>query len=286
MNTVDRAGGPHPTITLGDTSADSTVVLAPERGGMVIGFSVAGRELLYLDRATFADPSANVRGGIPVLFPSPGKLTGDAWSWGGARGSMKQHGFARNLAWDVVATGTDDGAFATLELRSSDRTRAQFPWDFRADYTYRLRGCALAIEMRIENLGASPMPFGVGFHPYFAVRDADKAAVRIPTRATRAWDNKDKRTIPFSAFDLGAAEVDLHLLDHGSTEASLTSGDVTLDLRGSPELGHWVVWTLRGRDFVCLEPWSSPGDALNTGDRLLVLQPGEARSLRLEIARA
>src|SRR5262249_48013932 len=163
----ERAGGPHPTFTLADSAADSVVVLAPGRGGMVIGFSVAGRELLYLDRATFEDPSANVRGGVPVLFPSPGKLAGDAWAWGGARGSMKQHGFARNLAWDVVAEGTDDGAFATLELRSSDRTRAQFPWDFRAAYTYRLRGRALAIEMRIENLGTSPMPFGVGFHPYF-----------------------------------------------------------------------------------------------------------------------
>lgn len=286
MHTVDRTGGPHPTITLADTSAGSAAVLAPERGGMVIGFSVAGRELLYLDRATFEDPNANVRGGIPVLFPSPGKLTGDAWSWRGASGSMKQHGFARNLPWDVVATGTGDGAFATLELRSNDRTRAQYPWDFRAAYTYRLRGRALAIEMRIENLAASPMPFGAGFHPYFAVRDADKAAARIPTRATRAWDNKDKRAIAFTGFDLTAAEVDLHLLDHGSTHASLTTGDVTIELRGSPELTHWVVWTLRGRDFVCLEPWSGPGDALNTGDRLLVLQPGEARSLRLEIAQA
>ena len=57
----------------------------------------------------------------------------------------------------------------------------------------------------------------------------------------------------------------------------------TVQLRGSAEYTHWVVWTLAGRDFVCLEPWTCPGNALNTGDGLLVLAPGEARALSLEI---
>ncbi len=226
-----------------------------------------------------------MRGGNPVLFPSPGKLAGDAWSRGGAHGAMKQHGFARNLAWEVAATGTDGSAWATLALASSEVTRAQYPWDFRAEYTYRLRGSALAIEMRIENRGSEPMPFGAGFHPYFAVRDADKAQARIATAATRAWDNAAKREIAFTGFDLTAAEVDLHLLDHGSTEGSLTVGDLRIALRGSAEFTHWVVWTLRGRDFVCVEPWTCPGNALNTGERLLVLEPGAARELSLTMVR-
>src|SRR5262249_48097520 len=107
---------------------------------------------------------------------------------------------------------------------------------------------------------------------------------RIATRATRAFDNVSKREVPFTGFDLGAAEVDLHLLDHGSTEGSLVAGDLGVSVRGSADFTHWVVWTLRGKDFVCLEPWTCPGDALNTGERLIVVGPGEARSLRVEIA--
>jgi galactose mutarotase-like enzyme len=285
MHRVDRREGRFPTLTLTDEAAGSRATIAPERGGMVIDWSVAGRELLYLDRATFEDPAANVRGGVPVLFPSPGKLAGDAWAWGGRGGSMKQHGFARNQAWSVIATGADDGAWATLGLAANEATKAQYPWDFRASYTYRLRGRALGIEMRIENRDASPMPFGVGFHPYFAVADADKRGAKIPTRATRAFDNKEKRDVAFAGFDLTAAEVDAHLHDHGSTEASLSAAGVTIALRGSAEFSHWVVWTLAGRDFVCLEPWSCPGNALNTGDRLLVLAPGEARSMTLRMER-
>lgn len=255
-------------------------IVAPERGGMVIGLHLGGRELLYLDRKTFEDPAANVRGGIPVLFPSPGKLAGDAWSRDGHHGAMKQHGFARNLPWEVTARSASS---ATLVLRSNDVTRAQYPWDFVASFSYRLTS-ALRIEMRFENPGATPMPFGAGFHPYFAVPQDSKARARIPTKATRAFDNKDKREVAFTGFDLTLPEVDMHLHDHGGAEASLLSPDLSVTLRGSPEFTHWVIWTLAGKDFVCLEPWTCPGNALNTGERLMVLAPGEARDLSLEIA--
>lgn len=284
MYGVEERDGPLPTVILSDDAAGSAAVLAPARGGMCTGLSIRGRELLYLDGKTLADPAANVRGGVPVLFPSPGKLTGDAWTWRGARGSMKQHGFARNLPWTVVASGADDGAWATLSLASNDASRAQFPFDFAAAFTYRLRATTLAIEIAITNAGPKPMPFGVGFHPYFAVPDADKRALRIPTRATRGYDNKHRREFAFEGFDLGAEEVDFHLRDHGTTDASLHTPTYDVALRGSSDFTHWVVWTLRGRDFVCLEPWTCPGDALNTGDRLNVLEPGETRTSRLEIA--
>ena len=39
------------------------------------------------------------------------------------------------------------------------------------------------------------------------------------------------------------------------------------------------MWTLAGRDFVCVEPWTGPADALNSGESLLEIAPGESRSL-------
>src|SRR5687767_11520185 len=111
----------------------SVVEIAPERGGMVTRMSVDGRELFYLDEATFRDETKNVRGGNPVLFPSPGPLANERFTWGGRSGSMKQHGFARNRAWKVVGEGE-------LELRSDDATRAQFPWDFVVRLRHELVG--------------------------------------------------------------------------------------------------------------------------------------------------
>src|SRR6185437_1499748 len=97
----DRADA-MPRVVLEDTDAKSRVELAPARGAICTGFVARGRSWLYLDEATLDDPKQNVRGGVPVLFPSPGKLAGDAWARAGKRGAMKQHGFARNKPWREI----------------------------------------------------------------------------------------------------------------------------------------------------------------------------------------
>jgi D-hexose-6-phosphate mutarotase len=49
--------------------ADVLATVAPSRGALVSSLQVGHKQVLYLDRTTFEDPSKNVRGGIPVLFP-------------------------------------------------------------------------------------------------------------------------------------------------------------------------------------------------------------------------
>jgi galactose mutarotase-like enzyme len=270
-------------LTLSDERADAHVVLAPQRGALVTSFRVGARELLYLDAATLNDASKNVRGGIPVLFPSPGRLEGDAWRALGQSGQMKQHGFARNLAWSVEGEMRSGAAVATLSLDANELTLAQFPWAFHAELTFSLEGTCLRIVARVRNDSTTTMPFALGYHPYFAV--TDKRYARIDTHATRAFDNVKKQTVPFEGFDFQLPELDLHLLDHASSTSALHYGDgARMTLSGSPELTHWVVWALTGKPFVCLEPWTAPGNALNTGERLSLLEPGERKEISLQMA--
>jgi galactose mutarotase-like enzyme len=273
-------------ITTGGTvelrQDDNLACVVPARGAIVTRLRVGNRELLYMDESTLRDPSKNVRGGIPLLFPSPGKLEGDRFSRDGHHGTMKQHGFAREMAWTLDDTGTADAASARLILTSDDRTRAAFPWDFKATLDLSLRNGCLRMGLVVANTGAEPMPFAFGIHPYFRV--LDKTRARIPTSATRAFDNVTKQTVAFRGFDLSAPEVDMHLYDHGGTTATLAWGDGSaLTIRGSSELTRWVVWTVAGKDFVCLEPWTAPGNALNTGESLIVVPPGAAHDLWLEL---
>lgn len=285
MFTVEHHPGDLSTVELRDHHAGSVAALCPERGGMATRLHIAGDELFFLDDDSFRDTARNVRGGNPVLFPSPGKLHDDRWARDGHHGAMKQHGFARNLAWRVADTHTADAASVTLTLQDDDLTRAMFPWSFKAAYTYALAGDSLRISQRFTNTGDKPMPFGAGFHPYFLVPQADKAQATIDTAASRVFDNVTKAEIPFDGFDLTAQEVDYHLLDHGSAHSVLTRPhhDRHIHLDCSPEFTHWVVWTKRDRDFVCLEPWTCPGDALNTGDRLMTLAPGDTREVWMTI---
>lgn len=271
------------TVELTDDLTGAHAIVVPERGGLVARFDVGETSVLALDEATLADASKNVRGGIPVLFPSPGRLRDDRWARDGRSGTLPQHGFARTSPWALL--GTLEGAVASAALRLEHVADERWPWTATFDLTITLRGAVLRLDQRISNQGPTPMPFGVGFHPYFAVADAEKAAARVPTSATRAFDNVVKQEISLPPrLDFTAFEVDLHLLDHRSSRCALTLPGRTITLTGSAEFSRWVFWTLRGRDFVCIEPWTSPADALNSGEGLVTLPPNAARSFWLEIA--
>jgi galactose mutarotase-like enzyme len=269
-------------IELSDERTDARVLIAPARGAIVASFRVGERELLYLDDATLRDATKNVRGGIPILFPTPGKLEDDRWSRAGHNGSLKQHGFARTLPWQIGRTSDAGAAEVTLGLSADAQTRAQYPWAFELDVTFRLQGASLRIATRLHSRADTPLPFALGFHPYFYV--TDKARARILTFATRAFDNVTKQVGPFGGFDLTANEVDQHLLDHGDSRCELQLGDgARIVLDASPDYQLWVVWTLAGKDFVCVEPWTAPGNALNSGDHLLELAPGRTHESSVEI---
>jgi galactose mutarotase-like enzyme len=265
-------------ISLVDTVAGTSAEIAPSRGGLVTSLRVRGRELLYLDEATFTDATKNVRGGIPILFPTPGKLIDDAWRYGDRTGVLKQHGFARNSVW---TTEERSDSTLVLSLTSDAATLAQYPWQFRATIRFTLTA-HLRLSMRIENRANTPMPFGLGYHPYFRV--ADKLHTQIASRATRAFDNVLRQVVPFSGFDLTQNEVDLHLLDHDSDLCALTYPDgSTLEVLAAQDFRRWVVWTLARKEFVCVEPWTSPGNALNTGEDLVILPVGATHDSWIDI---
>jgi galactose mutarotase-like enzyme len=261
--------------------AGSRVEIAPARGAIVTSMRVGARDVLYMDESTLFDPSKNVRGGIPVLFPAPGKSENDEWHEGTRVRPMKQHGFARNLPWTVLGTSTEGGAMVSVELAANQGTIAQFPWMFRLRLVFVLSGSALRITSTVFNDAESELSFGLGYHPYFAV--SDKAKARVDTRATKAFDNVAKQVVPFTGFDFTSKEVDLHLLDHGSTESALHLPGGRVEVAASHEFTRWVVWSLPERPFVCVEPWTCPGNALNTGEQLMRLAPGSFRESWVEI---
>src|SRR3954447_18304010 len=119
------------SLELTDGAARAEIV--PARGAIVSRFDVGDTQILYLDRATLDDPAKNVRGGVPFLFPTAGRLQGDRY---GGR-EMKQHGFARNMPFAVERR---DARSVTLSLAATDETRARFPFEFRVELTISLAG--------------------------------------------------------------------------------------------------------------------------------------------------
>jgi galactose mutarotase-like enzyme len=251
---------------LGLARGDVAVGVAPERGALVTSIVVSGKELLYLDRATLGDPTKNVRGGIPVLFPYAGKLVDGRFTAAGT--TMGQHGFGRNRPWLVQERGAGE---ARLRLVQDPETRSQFPYDYEADYVVTVLPRGAEVRLRVENTGSRPVPLSPGWHPYFRCAAAMKG---------RVSGNVDG----FSADKLGDdREFDFGLVppSSGRTEFGVPAlGTVRIEF--SPEMRHMQFWSQPGKDFICLEPFYGPANTINT-DRRLDVPAGGARELWMRI---
>ena len=265
------------------TDGGSRVEVVPERGALVSRFIVEGEPILFLDESTLADPTQNVRGGIPVLFPAPGVLPGGTYPAEGHDYPMRRHGFARDLPWEVR---TREASRVVMALGHSEQTLREFPWRFEALLAVTLVGSALHLSFTAENRDSRPMPLHLGYHPYFFVPHAHKATATVETDASRAWDNRQGATVGFAGLDLTGPEVDMHLLDHSLQGTTLERGPGLrpVELAWSPSFTTLVVWTLAGRDFVCVEPWTAPGGALKTGQGLLTVAPGATFASEFELS--
>jgi len=265
------------TYILQDTNSDSKVEVVPERGGIVTRWQLQGQDILAMDWERFTHPELSVRGGIPILFPICGNLPDDAYTVNGKQYKLKQHGFARNSAWEVTEQSHGSCASLTVLLNSSEDIRAVYPFDFKVAFTYQVLGNSLTIKQSYTNLSEETMAFATGFHPYFKVEDKSQLAVDIPATEYVAKDTQE--IIPFDgSFDYDREEIDAAFPGVSKDSTSFTDNQRGLKVEISyPELFSTVVfWTVKGKDFICLEPWSAPRNALNTGDKLTRLEPGSS----------
>lgn len=265
----------YPTYVLSNQATNSHLEVVPDRGGIVTRWQVAGREVLYLDEERFTNPELSIRGGIPILFPICGNLPDNTYSHNGQTYTLKQHGFARDLPWQVIEQVTQERCSLVLSLTSSQQTRAVYPFDFELAFTYTLHNGTLATHQRYTNHSTVPMPFSAGFHPYFRV--ADKAQLEFDIPASSYLDQRAKTVHPFGGiFDFEQDEIDVAFIGVTSQTATVVdhSQGLRLKLEYSNTFSTLVFWTVKGKDYYCLEPWTAPRNALNTGDRLLYLDPG------------
>ncbi|HEY9663089.1 MAG TPA: aldose epimerase [Allocoleopsis sp.] len=263
------------TYILTDAATRSQLEVVPERGSIITGWQVNGQELLYLDAERFANPELSVRGGIPILFPICGNLPNNSYTHNGQTYTLKQHGFARDLPWTVVEEIQQNGVGIRLQFESDDRTRAVYPFEFGVQFVYQIQGNSLEIHQLYTNRSPEPMPFSTGLHPYFPV--SNKATLQFEIPATQYQNQITQTTHPFNnQFDFEVNEIDVAFREITRQTATVTDPDrrTRLTLEYDPTYSTLVFWTVKGKDYYCLEPWSAPRNALNTGDQLIHLNPG------------
>ena len=276
----------HPTYILTDQKSGGRIEIVPERGGMVTEWSIGDRQILYFDAERFTDPAKSVRGGIPILFPICGNLPNATYEVEGQSYELAQHGFARNLPWTVRDRAVkEEGAVLELVLTSTPETLSVYPFEFELAFSYRFQGDRLHIDQSYTNKSERRMPFSTGLHPYFYLADATaqtKSQLQLNIPAERYINQIDQTEHDYTgSLDWNAPELDLAFRPISAQQTSATDPNrqVAIAIDYDSAYTTIVFWTVAEKNYYCLEPWSAPRNALNTGADLLWLAPSETRSI-------
>ncbi len=255
--------------------------------------------------------------GFPVLMP-PNRINHGRFTFGGREyvfeineaGKYHIHGLVHSLPWRVVATSTAESASVTTAIRSDDHPsiKRSYPHSFEVRMTFSLREARMDFIVEAESFGNEPMPFGIGFHPYFNVPLSPKSSksqctVQVP--ANKAWELEEliptgrrlpvsgerdlRQPKPLGTIMLDDVYTDLNFSEGASVAEFKDNGAaITVQYGSTSEFKHWVVWTGKTLQdpFVCLEPYTWVTNAPNlslpaeeTG--LIVLDGGETFTGRM-----
>ncbi|OIW11106.1 hypothetical protein TanjilG_22913 [Lupinus angustifolius] len=257
-------------------------------GGQVLSWKTEnGEELLFTSNKAIFNPPKPVRGGIPICFPQFGN-----------RGSLEQHGFARNKIWAIdqnpppLPNYSNGNAYIDLLLIPSEDDHKLWPHSFE----FRLR-VSLAVDgyltmiSRIRNVNSKPFSFSFGYHTYFSISDISE--VRVEGLETLDYlDNlceKKRFTEQGDALTF-ESEVDRVYIDSSNMVAVLDhERKRTFVIRkdGLPDVVVWNPWEKKAKSMVDLgdEEYKQmvcvDGAAI---EKPITLKPGEEWTGRLELS--
>jgi len=235
------------TITLKNAVGDTAT--AYKFGACVTSYVKGGTDLLMVRPDAKMDGSKPISGGIPHCFPQFGP------------GAIQQHGFARNLDWEVAEQSAESVVF---RLTENEYTLAMWPYAFEAKYTVTLKEDRLATELAVTNMGDKAFDFTAALHTYWSITGIDNIKISSPAFAGASY--LDKTASPPTEKE--SASADITISSAVDSVYAGVSGDVQLADSGrsrpltiSNTLG-WsdtVVWSPYGDEgmgfdsFVCVE---------------------------------
>ncbi|KAG7363398.1 aldose 1-epimerase [Nitzschia inconspicua] len=133
-------------------------------GGVVTSYKDAeGTEFIAVRPDAKMDGSKPISGGLSHCWPQFGP------------GEIQQHGFARNVMWDVKSS-TD--TTVELEMLPSDYTKEMWDKEFACTFSVTLEDDQLKTNMLVKNTGSEgSFDFQAALHSYFTVSSLEKLEI-------------------------------------------------------------------------------------------------------------
>lgn len=274
--------------------------------------SLDGAQLISLDKNNTeylwqGDPKFWA-GHAPVCFPICGVLPNGEMEAFGKKCTMKRHGVARINAFEVYEKCKNS---VTFVQESSDKTRAEFPFDYELKIKYTIVGDTVTNEYIITNIGIDNLPFVVGGHPAFNCpidpdekfedykvifdKNITKPCLRPDHHSglvdvSQKYDELNAGNTLELKHDL-FEEKDALIFENCEAKSATLIGKNGKGIKIEyQDMNNLLVWSAVGNaPFVALEPWTglaSCNDEDGTFEHkrgMTVLAPGETTSFKFKI---
>ncbi|WP_029151314.1 aldose 1-epimerase family protein [Microbacterium indicum] len=283
-------------IERGDVAAHIAQVGASLRGLTVGGTGVV---------TPYPEGARTPFGSGIVLVPWPNRVRDGKWSQTDPHGTAYDeqlaitepklsnaiHGLLRYTPYNVTV------GEGTATLSAAIVPQAGYDFALETSVTYALTDDGIRVTHRLENVGARPAPVGIGVHPFFQIEGVPTGELTLTSPADTFFA-VDDRLLPLSEDpvegdnDLRGGKVlgevpfydtafgGLARDEHGLVGHTLTAPDGrVLTIWQDESFDYAQVFTTDGypgQDLaVAIEPMTMPAEALNSGQGLRWLEPGE-----------
>lgn len=234
----------------------------------------------------------------PVLFPFVGSLKDKAYRIKGKTYPMSQHGFARDMEFELFSQSEGEIWFV---LESGEETLEKYPYEFVLKLGYKLLEDGVEVLWQVENPGMEELPFSIGGHPAFncPIEEGKKQTdyriyldAKGEVSSTRIGNQglaTDQKTV--YVLEDGYLSVTEDLFDHDALviehdqakEIALCKADGTAYISVTMEAPLFGIWSPphKNAPFICIEPWYGRCDHENFTGELTdrewgnLLAPGE-----------
>jgi galactose mutarotase-like enzyme len=209
----------------------------------------------------------------PVLFPFVGRLKNFEYRYKGRSYNIEQHGFARDLEFNILQKTSNS---ATFELTENKYTLQRYPFHFQFKVTYTLWNNKLTMAFDVYNNGVDNMPVSFGGHPAFNILNPEDTHIIFENDPNPlSWILDDnfigKQTKTVSRGN-GIIEVNKSTFEKDALvfkglkskwvklySKSKEKG-IKINLNDWPYLG---IWSKPNANFICIEPWQGIADSID-----------------------
>ena len=254
---------------------DNFIVFCPDRGGIITNWVSNDREILYFDEERFLDKNKSIRGGIPILFPICGSLEKNS-PFGENFLDLMQHGFARDQEWNFEINQLKNTL--CLHLSDNEITRKYYPYFFLIKIDITLNVETLIFNIEIFNKSNTKMALNFGLHPYFNISDFHM--IKFIDFTNNCLNQKNNNLAKTESLLRNLFKgIDILMYSPGKTSFIDYGFKRKITLINPSPFDLSVIWSDPPRQMLCMEPWTSPRNSLNSGFRKIEIMPNSSQKL-------